>query len=89
MGTFRVIPKAVKEQLLNRSKNEGITAAQAARDAGISDNTVDGGLANSVNGKTTDWEVARLNRELQGAYEWIGKLTKALEAYKKKNRPWR
>lgn len=40
MGTFRVIPKEVKEQILNRIKNEGITAAQAAREAGISDNTV-------------------------------------------------
>jgi transposase-like protein len=89
MGTFRVIPKEVKEQILNRIKNEGITVAQAARDAGISDNTVYGWLAKSVNGKANDWEVARLKRELQGAYELIGKLTQELEAYKKKNRPWR
>ena len=89
MGTFRVIPKEVKEQTLNRIKNEGITVAQAARDAGISDNTVYGWLAKLVNGKANDWEVARLKRELQGAYELIGKLTKELEAYKKKNRSWR
>jgi len=67
MGTFRVIPKEVKEQILNRIKNEGIAVAQAAREAGISDNTVDGWLAKSVNGKTNEWEVARLKRELQGA----------------------
>ena len=67
MGTFRVIPKEVKEQLLNRIKNEGITVAQAAREAGIADNTVSGWLATSVTGKTNDWEVARLKRELQGA----------------------
>jgi hypothetical protein len=48
-----------------------------------------GWLAKVVNGKTNDWEVARLKRELQGAYELIGKLTRELEAYKKKNRPWR
>ena len=89
MGTCRVIPKEIKEQILNRIKNEGITVAQAAREAGISDNTVYGWLAKSVNGKTNDWEVARLKRELQGAYELIGKLTRELEAYKKKNRPWR
>ena len=46
MGTFRVIPTEVKEQILNRIKNEGITVAQAARDAGIADNTVYGWLAN-------------------------------------------
>lgn len=89
MGTSRVIPKEVKEQILHRIKNEGITAAQAARDAGIPDNTVYGWLAKSVNGKTNDGEVARLKRELQGAYELIGKLTRELEAYKKKNRSWR
>ena len=42
MGTCRVIPQEVKEQILNRIKNEGITVAQAAREAGISDNTVYG-----------------------------------------------
>ena len=89
MGTFRVIPKEIKEQILNRIKNEGITVAQAAREAGISDNTVYGWLAKSVNGKTNDWEVARLKRELQGAYELIGKLTREREAYKKKNGPRR
>lgn len=89
MGTVRVIPKEVKEQILNRIKNDGITAAQAAREAGIADNTVYGWLAKSVTGKANDGDVARLKRELQGAYELIGKLTKELEAYKKKNRPWR
>ena len=89
MGTFRVIPKEVKEQILTRIKNEGITVAQAAREAGISDNTVYGWLAKSVNGKTHDGEVARLKRELQGAYELIGKLTRELEGYKKKNGPRR
>jgi transposase-like protein len=89
MGTFRVIPTEVKEQILNRIKNEGITAAQAARDAGIPDNTVYSWLAKSVTGKANDGEVARLKRELQGAYELIGKLTRELETYKKKNRPWR
>jgi transposase-like protein len=89
MGTGRVIPNEVKEQILNRIKNEGITAAQAARDAGIPDNTVYGWLAKSVTGKANDGEVTRLKRELQGAYELIGKLTRELEAYKKKNRPWR
>lgn len=36
MGTYHVIPKETKEQVLHRIKNDGITAAQAARDAGIS-----------------------------------------------------
>ena len=89
MGTFRVIPKEIKEQILTRIKNEGITVAPAAREAGISDNTVYGWRAKSVNGKTNDGEVARRKRELQGAYELIGKLTRAREAYKKKNGPRR
>ena len=88
MGTCRVIPNEVKEQILNWIKNDGITAAQAAREAGIPDNTVYGWLAKSVNGKTNNGEVARLKRELQGAYELIGKLTRELEGYKNKEPTW-
>src|SRR5512134_3107514 len=57
MGTFRVIPNEVKEQILNRIKNDGITAAQAARESGIPDNTVYGWLAKSVNGKTNNADI--------------------------------
>lgn len=52
MGNFKVVSKEIKEQILNRIKNGGVTAAQVAKDAGISANTVYGWLARTVNGQT-------------------------------------
>ncbi len=40
MGTFHVIAKETKEQILNRIKNEGVSVPQAAKDAGISNTTI-------------------------------------------------
>lgn len=89
MGTFHVIPKETKEQILSRIKNEGVSAAQAAKDAGISANTVYGWLSKGVNGQSnTTVENARLKRELNGAYELLGKLTAELAFFKKKNGHW-
>jgi len=89
MGTFKVIPKEIKEQVLSRIKNDGISVAQAARDAGISDNTVYGWIAKTANGTNNDaLENVRLKRELAGVYEVLGKLTAELSIYKKKNGHW-
>ncbi len=88
MGTFHVIAKETKEQILDRIKNKGVTAAVAAKDAGISVNTVYGWLAKTAEGNNKTVEVSRLKRELSGAYELIGKLTADLSAFKKKARNW-
>jgi len=89
MGTFHAIPKEIKEQVLNRIKNDGVTVAQAARDAGISDNTVYGWVSKKANGQNNEAiENARLKRELTGVYELLGKLTAELAFFKKKNRYW-
>lgn len=89
MGTFKVIPKEIKEQVLSRIKNDGVTVAQAARDAGISDNTVYGWVAKTANGQNNEAiENARLKRELTGVYELLGKLTAELALFKKKNGHW-
>lgn len=85
MGTFHVIPKEKKEQILNRIKNDGISVPQAAKDAGISDATIYTWLGRTAQGQNNNTEVLRLKRELQGAYELIGKLTSELAGFKKKN----
>jgi transposase-like protein len=89
MGTFHVIPKEKKEQILNRIKNEGVSVPQAAKDAGISDATIYTWLGRTAQGRQNNTEVLRLKRELQGAYELIGKLTSELAGYKKKNGNWK
>jgi transposase-like protein len=85
MGTFHVIPKEKKEQILHRVKNEGVSVPQAAKDAGISDATIYTWLGRTAKGQQNNTEVLRLKRELQGAYEVIGKLTTEIQAFKKKN----
>lgn len=85
MGTFHVIPKEKKEQILNRIKNGGVSVPQAAKDAGISDATIYTWLGRTAKGQQNSTEVLRLKRELQGAYEVIGKLTTEIQAHKKKD----
>ncbi|MGH2612510.1 MAG: transposase [Rhabdochlamydiaceae bacterium] len=89
MGTYHVIPKEKKEQILNRIKNDGISVPQAAKDAGISDATIYTWLGRTGHGQNNNIEVLRLQRELQGAYELIGKLTTELAGFKKKNGNWK
>ena len=89
MGTFKVIPKEKKEQILSRVKNDGVTVVQAAKDAGICADTIRNWLAKTADGKNNETlENARLKRELTGVYELLGKLTVELQGYKKKNGHW-
>ena len=45
----RVAPD-VKEQIINRIKNDGVTVAQASKEHGISENTIYGWIAKNVDG---------------------------------------
>jgi len=89
MGTFHVIPKETKEQILRRVRDEGVSVPQAAKDAGISNTTIYTWLGRTAQGQQSNTEVLRLKRSLQGAYELIGKLTTELAGVKKKNGHWK
>lgn len=89
MGTFHVISKETKEQILNRVKNEGVSVPQAARDAGISNSTIYTWLGRTAQGQQNNTQILRLKRELAGTYELIGKLTTELSGLKKKNGYWK
>jgi len=89
MGRFHVISKEIKEQVLSRVKNEGISVMQAAKDAGIHPDTVRNWLVKTTDGVNKEViENARLKRELSGVYEILGKLTAELTTLKKKNNHW-
>lgn len=89
MGRYRVIPKEIKEQVLSRVKNDGISVMQAAKDAGIHPDTVRNWLAKTADGVNNEAaENMRLKRELTGVYEILGKLTAELTTLKKKNNYW-
>lgn len=75
MGNFKVIAKDVREQIVNRIKNEGVSAAQAARDAGVSAKTVYNRLARGVAKEPGIMENNKLKRENRFLMQLIGKLT--------------
>lgn len=81
---FKAIPKEIKDQVLSRIKNDGITANQAANDAGISPKTVYGWLTKEL--AKTDCNIIEFNRlkkQNEGLYQIIGKLTAELDKQKR------
>ena len=83
MGTVKFIPKEVKEQILNRIKEEGITVTSAAADAGISTKTIYNWMRSKTLSDGSVLEISRLKRENKELSEIIGKLTLDLTRSKK------
>lgn len=74
----------IKEQILNRIKNDGIPAMQAAKEAGIHPKTVYYWLKSKGEGIDSNiLENNRLKRENRDLLELVGKLTLNLEKSKK------
>ena len=83
MGTFKFIPKEIKEQVLKRIKEEGVTVSQAATDAGISGKTIYNWMRNKTLSDGSILEISRLKRENRELSEIIGRLTLNLTRSKK------
>jgi transposase len=85
---FTPIKKEIKDQILSRIKNDGVSANQAANDAGVSPKTVYGWLAKeSQGGNPNILQINRLKRENEGLYQIIGKLTSEIEKQKRGKSP--
>lgn len=82
MGPFKFIPKEIKEQILKRIKEEGITVSQAA-DAGISSKTIYNWMRSKTISDGSILEISRLKRENRELLEIIGELTHDLKKTKK------
>lgn len=81
---LKTIPKEIRDQVLFRIKNDGITVTNAAHDAGISPKTIYNWLSHESRATNCNLiEFNRLKRESQGLYEIIGKLTAHIEKSKK------
>lgn len=83
MGTFKVIPKEIKEQILSRVKNDGISIRQAADEHGISTKTIHNWLRSTTLPSGNLIELNRLKRENKELLEIIGELTHTLKQSKK------
>ncbi len=84
MGTFKFIAKEIKEQILKRIKEEGVTVKQAADDAGISTKTIYNWMRSNSVKNTSILEISRLKRENKELLEIIGELTHEVKKSKKK-----
>lgn len=83
MGTVKFIPKEIKEQILKRIKEEGITVRQAAEEHGISTKTIYNWMRSKTLSDGSILEISRLKRENRELSEIIGKLTLDLTRSKK------
>ncbi len=83
MGYQRIDPQ-IREQILSRIKNDGVSAMKAANDAGISPKTVYGWLTTHTKAGDPVLENNRLRRELDAAHAIIGRFAIEIEKTKKK-----
>lgn len=75
----------VKEQIINRIKNDGISVVEAAKDHGVKENTIYGWIAKKTDGQPTVSEIIKLRRENIQLMQLVGEITlKLSEAQKKK-----
>ena len=84
MKKHRIAPD-VKEQVINRIKNDGISVVDAAKDHGISENMIYGWIAKKTEGQPTLSEIIKLKRENTQLLQLVGEMTlKLSDAQKKK-----
>jgi transposase-like protein len=79
------VAREVKEQILNRIKNEGVSIAQAATEHGVSEKTIYGWLRKKVEGYPVMSDVLKLKRENTALKELVGEITLKLSETQKKN----
>ena len=78
------IAQDVKDQIINRIKNEGISVVQAAKDHGISEATIYGWISKRVSGQPTLSEIIKLKRENAQLMQLVGEITLKLSETQKK-----
>lgn len=79
------VAREVKEQILNRIKNEGVPIAEAATEHGVSEKTIYGWLRKKVEGYPVMSDVLKLKRENTALKELVGEITLKLSETQKKN----
>jgi len=84
MKKHRIAPE-LKAQIINRIKNDGISVVDAARDHGISENTIYGWIAKKVEGQPSVSEIVRLKKENRELLMLVGEMTLKLSEAQKKN----
>jgi len=79
------VAKEVKAEIIRRVKEEGVSVAQAAKDAGVHETTIYGWLGAGATSAPSWTEVIKLQKQNKELFEVIGELTIQLSQAKKKN----
>jgi transposase-like protein len=74
----------VKEQILRRIKDDGLSVAQAAKDHGIHETTIYGWLSSGVSAIPTLHELRMLRKENEMLKSLVGEMTIKLSHAQKK-----
>ena len=83
MKKYRTAPE-VKEQIINRIKNDGVAVAAAAKEHGVSEATIYTWLGRKAQGVPSILELVRLKRENDELLRLVGKVTLTLSETQKK-----
>lgn len=84
MSSKYKIKPDIKDQILERIKNEGIPVSQVAKDHGISETTIYKWLGRSTEAPSFR-EIQQLKKENKALLEIIGAMTLKMSESKKKN----
>jgi len=84
MKRHKIAPD-LKEQIINRIKNDGVTVIQAAKDHGVSEGTIYTWLAKKVDGNPSLSEIVKLKKENAQLFQLIGEITLKLSETQKKS----
>lgn len=83
MKKYRIAPE-VKEQILKRIKEEGVSVSQAAKDHGIHEQTIYRWISRKVIGQPSMKEFIKLQKQNKQLLELVGELTVKLSSTQKK-----
>lgn len=73
----------LREQIINRIKNEGVSIKQVAEEHGITDRAIYNWLNKGVGGVPSALDYAKLRRENQSLKEMLGEVTLELKRAQK------
>ena len=79
------VPQDVKADILRRVKEEGVSVAQAAKEAGISEAAIYDWLGKEAVGAPSWAEFSKLQKQNKELFEVVGELTVKLSSAQKKN----
>jgi len=84
MKKKQIIAKEVKDQIMERIKNNGVSVSQAAQEHGIAANTIYGWLSRKTEGYPNLLDIIKLKKENKALKELIGEMTLDLSKTQKK-----